>query len=163
MTMRALHAFDRWRLSTRMVAASLLLLLALQVLSLAAIRGSIESNARAQLAERLGVAERIWARLLEQRAAKLGQGAALLAADYGLRSAIGSDDEETIVSALDNHGARIDAALTALLDTNLRCAPWLTATTPPSALPHWCWARSRRSSPRTAARSRWWASGPTSS
>jgi Double sensory domain of two-component sensor kinase len=102
--MTPLQSFARWRLSTRMVAASLLLLLALQLSSLAAIRGSIEANARVQLSERLAVGERIWQRLLEQRAAKLGQGASLLAADYGLRSAIGSDDVETIVSALDNHG-----------------------------------------------------------
>ncbi len=108
-----------WRLSTRMVVPSLLLLLALQVIGLAVIRGGIDANARTQLAERLAVSERIWARLLEQRAVKLGQGAALLAADYGLRSAIGSGDEETIHSALDNHGARIDAGLTALLDTQL--------------------------------------------
>jgi diguanylate cyclase (GGDEF)-like protein len=112
-------AMGRWRLSTRMAAASLLLLLALQLSSLAAIRGSIETNARAQLSERLAVGERIWQRLLDQRAAKLSQGASLLAADYGLRSAIGSDDEDTIVSALDNHGARIGAGLTALLDTKL--------------------------------------------
>ena len=118
--MRALlRRSERWRLSTRMVVASLLLLLALQLFSLAAIRGSIESNARAQLADRLAVSERIWARLLEQRAAKLVQGASVLAADYGLRSAIGSDDDETIVSALDNHGARIGAEVTALLDTTL--------------------------------------------
>jgi diguanylate cyclase (GGDEF)-like protein len=108
-----------WRLSTRMVVPSLLLLLALQVIGLAVIRGGVDANARAQLAERLTVSERIWARLLEQRAVKLGQGAALLAADYGLREAIGSGDEETIHSALDNHGARIDAGLTALLDTQL--------------------------------------------
>ena len=111
--------FDGWRLSTRMVVPSLLLLLALQLVGLAVIRGGVDANARAQLAERLAVSERIWARLLEQRAVKLGQGAALLAADYGLRSAIGSDDQETILSALDNHGARIDAGLTALLDTGL--------------------------------------------
>ena len=111
--------FDGWRLSTRMVVPSLLLLLALQLIGLAVIRGGVDANARAQLAERLAVSERIWARLLEQRAVKLGQGAALLAADYGLRSAIGSGDEETILSALDNHGARIDAGLTALLDTRL--------------------------------------------
>jgi diguanylate cyclase (GGDEF)-like protein len=106
-----------WRLSTRMVVPSLLLLLTLQVIGLAVIRGGVDANARAQLAERLAVSERIWTRLLEQRAVKLGQGAALLAADFGLRSAIGSGDEETIHSALDNHGARIDAGLTALLDT----------------------------------------------
>ncbi|HET9978404.1 MAG TPA: EAL domain-containing protein [Burkholderiaceae bacterium] len=107
------------RLSTRMVALSLLLLLALQVASLLALRESIERNARTQLAERLAVGERVWARLLEQRATKLSQGAALLAADYGFREALASDDGETIASALDNQGARIGATLSALLDPRL--------------------------------------------
>jgi len=99
-----------------MVLSSLVLLLLLQAVSLGIIHESIENNARAQLAERLLVGERIWERLLEQRAAKLTQGAALLAADYGFRSAVSSDDRETIVSALENHGARIGAVLVALLD-----------------------------------------------
>ncbi len=107
------------RLSTRLVLLSLLLLLVLQLAGLAALRASVERNARAALAERLAVGERIWARLLEQRATKLGQGAALLAADYGFRSALASDDAETIESALDNQGARIGASLSALLDTAL--------------------------------------------
>ncbi len=108
-----------WRLSTRIAALSLLLLLLVQGMGFAAIRVAIENNARQQLEERLQIAERIWARLLEQRATQLRQSAALLAADYGFRSAVGSDDRETIVSALDNHGARIDATLSALLDTGL--------------------------------------------
>ncbi len=108
-----------WRLSSRIAALSLLLLLALQLLGFAAIQTSIERNARAALGDELVVAERIWVRLLEQRATKLGQGAALLAADYGFRSAVGSDDRDTIGSVLDNHGARIGAAITALLDTRL--------------------------------------------
>ncbi len=107
------------RLSTRLVLLSLLLLLVLQLAGLGALRASVERNARAALAERLAVGERIWARLLEQRATKLGQGAALLAADYGFRSALASDDAETIESALDNQGARIGASLSALLDTSL--------------------------------------------
>ena len=108
-----------WRLSTRIAALSLLLLLAVQLLGFAAIHTGVSRNARAALGEELVVGERIWARLLEQRANKLSQGAALLAADYGFRSAVGSDDRDTIGSALDNHGARIGAAITALLDTGL--------------------------------------------
>ena len=106
-----------WRLSSRMAAMMLLLLLLLQLFSFAAIRASIERNARVQLQARLQVGERIWTRLVDQRAAKLAQSASLLAADYGFRSAVSSEDRETINSALDNQGARIDAALTALLDT----------------------------------------------
>ena len=107
-----------WRLSTRIVAFSLLLLLAVQALGFAAIRNAIERNARTLLNEELTVGERVWARLLEQRAAKLSQGAALLAADFGFRSAVMSDDQATIASALGNHGARIQASQVALLDTD---------------------------------------------
>jgi diguanylate cyclase (GGDEF)-like protein len=109
----------RWRLSTRMVALSLLLLLALQAAGLVALRASVQSNARAELAERLAVGERIWGRLLDQRAAKLSQGASLLAADYGFREALASGDDGTIASALENQGERIGATLSALLDTRL--------------------------------------------
>jgi len=108
-----------WRLSSRMAAWSLLLLLALQALALLALREGIERNARAALAEQLAVGERVWNRLLEQRAAKLVQGASLLAADYGFRTAVSSDDGETIASALENQGARIEASVAALLDTRL--------------------------------------------
>ena len=115
----AMSRVRSWRLSTRIAVLSLVLLLALQLLGFAAIHTSVARNARATLAEELVVGERVWARLLEQRASKLGLGAALLAADYGFRSAVGSDDRDTIGSALDNHGARIGAAITALLDTGL--------------------------------------------
>ena len=107
-----------WRLSTRIVALSLLLLLAVQALGLATIRNAIERNARTLLADELKVGEKVWARLLEQRATKLTQGAALLAADYGFRSAVLSNDQATIASALGNHGARIQAAQVALLGTD---------------------------------------------
>ena len=110
----------RWRLSSRIVALSLLLLLTVQVAGLALIRATIEGNARSRLAVELALGERVWTRLLEQRATKLGQGAALLAADYGFRSAVSSDDRDTIGSALENHGARIEARVAALLDTQLQ-------------------------------------------
>jgi plastocyanin len=59
----------------------------------------------ARLARELDNDERVWLRLLEQNAERLRQGSALLAADYGFRSAVSSDDEETIQSVLENHGA----------------------------------------------------------
>src|SRR5262249_5751485 len=49
----------------------------------------------------------------------LRQAATVLAADFGFREAVNSGDVETIQSALENHGARIGATVTALLDTNL--------------------------------------------
>jgi diguanylate cyclase (GGDEF)-like protein len=109
----------RWRLSSRLVVFSLLLLLAMQLAGFVLIRASITANAQSQLANDLGVAERIWRRLLDQRSSKLTQGAAVLAADFAFREAVASSDIPTIVSALDNHSARIEATLAALLDTRL--------------------------------------------
>ena len=107
------------RLSGRIVLVSMALLLLVQAASFTVIRQTIDHNAHAQLADRLVLAERVWGRLLDQRAAKLNQGAAVLAADYGIREAVGTQDLATVRSALGNHGSRIGATLTALLDTRL--------------------------------------------
>jgi diguanylate cyclase (GGDEF)-like protein len=109
----------RWRLSSRMVLFSLLLLLAMQLAGFLLIRASIVANAETRLSEDLALAERVWRRLLDQRAVKLSQGASVLAADFAFREAVASGDMPTLASALDNHAARIDAALAALLDTRL--------------------------------------------
>ncbi len=107
------------RLGTRLVVVSVVLLLAVQAAAFVALRAAVQRNAARALDEQLVVAERVWQRLLDQRATKLTQGASLLAADYGFRSALASGDRETITSALENHGARIDAAVSALLDRKL--------------------------------------------
>ena len=105
------------RLSTRIVGLFLGLLLLVQGAGFAAIGASIERNARAQLAHELEVGERIWQRLLAQKAEALVQGATVLAADYGFRSALASGDTDTLDSALENSAARIGAAFAAWVDT----------------------------------------------
>ena len=108
------------RLTTRIVLTSLGMLLLLQTIGFGVIRASIDRNARATLSAELAVGERVWRRLLDQNAQKLSQGATLLAADFGFRSAVNSGDLDTISSALENNGARIGATVTALLDTSLQ-------------------------------------------
>ncbi len=107
------------RLSSRIVAFFLGLLLVVQLAGFAVVRWSIDHNARLLLQQDLAVGERIWARLLAQRAQKLILGASVLAADYGFRDAVASGDIETLRSALDNHGARIGATLSAMLAPDL--------------------------------------------
>lgn len=102
----------------RMVGLSLLLLLMVQAAGFMVVRSSIDRNARTQIARALDLDENIWRRLLEQNADQLRQGSALLAADYGFRSAVNSGDSQTIQSVLENHGSRIGAAVTALLATD---------------------------------------------
>ncbi len=126
-------SFNRRGLITRLVGLSLLLLLFVQLAGFFVVRDSIARNARMQIAREFDTGEKVWLRLLEQNTEKLRQSAALLAADYGFRSAVSSDDLETIASALENNGQRIGAAMTALLDTGLHVRA-ISAQTPSADL-----------------------------
>ena len=105
-------------IGTRIATLSLGLLLLVQVASYTAIRASLGQHARNTLPDQLAVGERVLQSLLKQNAQKLTEGARILAADYGFRSAVQSGDVETIASVLGNHGTRIHATETALLDTH---------------------------------------------
>lgn len=76
-----------------------------------------DSIARQTLREELETAERVVRRQLAQHSDYLALGARVLAADYGFREAMMSRDLPTIVSALDNHSARVDASWILLADT----------------------------------------------
>lgn len=104
-------------LERRIVALLLALLLVVQLASFVVIQNAISSNGRAMIAAELEVGERVFQRLLKQNAEMLTQGAQLLAKDYGFLSAIASRDDETITSALTNHGARIGSSFTVMVDT----------------------------------------------
>ncbi len=110
----------RQRLSTRIVALSLGLLLLVQLAGFVAIRASMEAGARSTLQQELEVGERVWRRLLDQKSASLTQGATLLASDYGFRSAVATADADTIASVLENHAARIGAGVSAWVDNDYR-------------------------------------------
>jgi diguanylate cyclase (GGDEF)-like protein len=111
-------------LESRIVILFLVLMLVVQLTGFFAIRIGIEENARASIREELTINERVFRRLLDQYAQKLTQGARLLASDYGFKQAISSDDRETIVSALANHGERIEASHAMLigLDRSIKAA-----------------------------------------
>ncbi len=112
----------RWwprRLSSRIVALFLGLLLVVQLAGFVVVKTSIDHNARVLLSQDLALGERIWLRLLAQRAGQLTLGASVLAADFGFRAAAASGDMDTLQSALANHGARIGATVTAMLAPDL--------------------------------------------
>ena len=102
-------------LETRIVTLFLILILAVQIVGFIVTRSGIDNNAHTAIRNELSIFERVFKRLLDQNAQKLTQGARLLAADYGFRQAISSNDRETISSALENHAARIGASLTLLI------------------------------------------------
>ena len=104
------------RLDVRIVVVFLGLLGLVQLASFVTIRRSIDANAHAQIAVELRTGESVLRRLLAQNAQNLTEGARLLAADYGFRSAIASGDRPTILDALDNQGVRIGANVAVFTD-----------------------------------------------
>ncbi|WP_367848001.1 EAL domain-containing protein [Rhodoferax sp. WC2427] len=108
-----------WRLSTRIVVLSLVLLMLLQMAVLLLVHASIERNARRQVASDLVGAERVWSSLVEQKIQRLTQGAEVLATDSGFKETVTSLDEATIRSALENYGERTGSAVTALVNNSL--------------------------------------------
>jgi diguanylate cyclase (GGDEF)-like protein len=118
MPRRRLTAWFGRSIGARIVTLSLGLLLAIQVASFSAISASLGQHARSRLPGQLQVGERVLASLLAQNAQKLTQGAAVLASDYGFKQAVLSNDAETVISALANHGSRIGATETALLESD---------------------------------------------
>jgi diguanylate cyclase (GGDEF)-like protein len=105
-----------WRLPLRLVGASLVLLLLVQLAAYAVVDAAVARNTQASLERQLDVGERVWNELLEQRAQRLRQGAAVLARDFGLRDALAVGDRATLEDALANHGGRLEAQLGAVLD-----------------------------------------------
>ncbi|MFZ5521460.1 MAG: putative bifunctional diguanylate cyclase/phosphodiesterase [Pseudomonadota bacterium] len=110
----------RPRLALRIAGLSLALLLVIQAVSLVLIRRSIEANARQSLRQSLAQGEGVLRSLLARNADHLLQATHVLAADYGFRSAIASDDRDTIASALANHGERLGASVMLLTDARFQ-------------------------------------------
>jgi len=102
-------------IESRIVALFLVLVLIVQLAGFIAIRTGINENASKAVANELVIGERVFLRLMQQNADNLVTGARVLALDYGFRQAVGSNDNETITSVLENHGARIGATLTMLI------------------------------------------------
>lgn len=95
------------RLSTRIVAVFLGLLLLVQGAGFLSIRSSIEANARAAIAEDLKFGERALRSLLDRNAERLGTGARLAARDHGFVAAEKLAETDAIADALANNADRL--------------------------------------------------------
>jgi len=97
--------FWRRSIGARIIILFLGLLLVVQLASFAALRARFAEHARQALPTRLVEGERLLQHLLDRNAQRVTDGGRLLAADYGFREALASNDDETIVSVLANHVA----------------------------------------------------------
>ena len=108
-------SFSIHSLHTRIVVFFAALLVLVQGLAFFVVDRANTQIAKETIAQELGVGERIFLRLLNQQRAQLEQTAGLLAAEFGFRQAVASNDRATILSALANHGARASASVMLLI------------------------------------------------
>ncbi|WP_028671836.1 putative bifunctional diguanylate cyclase/phosphodiesterase [Saccharospirillum impatiens] len=82
--------------------------------TLSALRAT-DANTRTNALRELAVAERVFQTLLDENSRELTDRTTLLAEDFGFRQAIATNEEDTIISVLANHGDRIGADLIMLM------------------------------------------------
>ncbi len=105
---------------TRIVIFFVVLLALVQGAAFLLVNAANSRNAHGIIDEELATGERIFQRSLDHNRARLVQSATVLAADFGFRAAIATNDAQTVESALRNHGARIHADLMQLVGPDNR-------------------------------------------
>jgi diguanylate cyclase (GGDEF)-like protein len=97
------------RLQTRIVFAFTLLLLLIQAVSLGMINSVLTDNTNQDIRRNLLAGQRVFNLLREDNNQQLIQSASIMSSDFAFRKAIATADYGTVVSTLNNHGARIKA------------------------------------------------------
>jgi diguanylate cyclase (GGDEF)-like protein len=108
------------RLQTHLVLVFVGLFGIIQIVALAVMDQGRVRVASAHVAHELDVGERIFERLLTQNREELERAAAVLSTDFGFREAIATNDLNTMVSVLRNHGDRINANVMQLVSLDGR-------------------------------------------
>ncbi len=75
-------------------------------------------QAQQRMLKDIEIAEQVLTNTIDNREALLYTSASVLTEDFGFRQAIATRDQATIVSALNNHGQRINADLMAIVNLN---------------------------------------------
>ncbi|WP_417656023.1 putative bifunctional diguanylate cyclase/phosphodiesterase [Pseudidiomarina aestuarii] len=84
------------------------------IISLVAVWLATNNQSDRTVNRELEVSERVFGELMAVRGEQLLQAAEVLTNDFGFREAVASGDEDTIISALVNHGQRINTDLMVL-------------------------------------------------
>ena len=106
------------KLQTRIVFAFTLLLLLIQAASLIIINGVLSDSTNQDIQRNLLAGQRVFNLLREDNNRQLTQSASIMSSDFAFRKAIATADYGTVVSALTNHGARINADVMLLVGTD---------------------------------------------
>ena len=100
---------------TRILLLIIGLIVLVQAATVTAVLLETLSDSEGRARDELRSAGGILQQALNSRGSELASAVQILAADFGFREAVASGDSPTILSALDNHGARINANLALLL------------------------------------------------
>ncbi|GLQ29654.1 EAL domain-containing protein [Litoribrevibacter albus] len=111
----------------------LILFLSLIVISsittIAAVLLATNNSVEQQAQDKLKVGLRVFEQIMDIRANQLFESAEVLTADFGFKAAVLDKDEQTLISVLENHGARIDADLMMLASLDGKLLASTEATT----------------------------------
>ena len=107
-----------WRksLGARIIGLFLVLLLAVQLVSVISLRISLSRNAHNELPARLAQAQQLLLTLLERRVQGVASIAGATAKDFGFTQTVFDGEESTIRSSLDNLRGRVNATEAAYLN-----------------------------------------------
>src|SRR5688572_4186430 len=105
-------------LQIRIAVSFALLLLAVQAAALVLINVVVSQSTNRDIQQELVVGQRIVGLLHDENRRHLAQAASILSADFAFREAAASNDRDTVLSALQNQGARINADVTMLAGLN---------------------------------------------
>jgi len=96
------------------------LLLLVQVLAFLVVNAANTEETRRALNDDLVVGGRVFGRLIKARTERLSEAARLLSGDWAFKAAYATNDPATVLSALDNHQARIGADVIVLVSPDGR-------------------------------------------
>jgi len=113
--MKLIHSFQ-----TRIAGSLFLLMLVVIALVYLTVKAATEASAVRQSYDQLDTGARVFRQELDSRCRRLNDAVRVLAADFGFRDAVASGDVPTLRSVLANHGARVGAGDTYLLDLDGR-------------------------------------------
>ncbi|WP_252108626.1 MULTISPECIES: EAL domain-containing protein [unclassified Halomonas] len=108
------------RFRTRLMLVLLTVVILSQLATGAAFLRATQNDIIVKGNQRLEVGANVFHQLLSARGEQLGNNIAILADDFGFKSAVSTQDNETLYSVLANHGTRANADIVLLTDLDGR-------------------------------------------
>ncbi|WNL37422.1 EAL domain-containing protein [Halomonas sp. PAMB 3232] len=108
------------RFRTRLMLVLLTVVILSQLATGAAFLRATQNDIIVKGNQRLEVGANVFQQLLSARGDQLGNNIAILADDFGFKSAVSTQDNETLYSVLANHGTRANADIVLLTDLDGR-------------------------------------------